>query len=224
MKILATVFTSFKHRDTFVIVESCLNSLANLRESDQFDYKKEADYAIGRAIQTYGPRLVIDCIPLHITGDETSYEYPRSWMLPLLKENISKTELSFFITKIMPLAKKLKEKYTMLTRNNQLIEAKIFDNLQSQFWSMFPGFCDHATDLNDSFKNIAKDLGESLERSPDLRTYVLHGLRMLILRSSGKIQNMQSILRQPHLLKILFKLVMLKKSICIIFCICLSNF
>merc|ERR1719215_156635 len=34
MKILATVFTSFKHRDTFVIVESCLNSLANLRESD----------------------------------------------------------------------------------------------------------------------------------------------------------------------------------------------
>jgi hypothetical protein len=70
MKILASVFTCFKHRDTFVIVEKCLGSLANLRESEQFEYKKEADYAIGRAIQTFGPKLVINCIPLHITGEE----------------------------------------------------------------------------------------------------------------------------------------------------------
>lgn len=70
MKILACAFTSFKHRDTFVIVEKCLSSLANLRESEQFDYKKEADLAIGRAIQTYGPKLIIDCIDLGITGEE----------------------------------------------------------------------------------------------------------------------------------------------------------
>ena len=70
MKILACAFTSFKHRDTFIVVEKCLSSLANLRESDQFEYKKEADFAIGRAIQNYGPKLVIDCIPLQITGDE----------------------------------------------------------------------------------------------------------------------------------------------------------
>ena len=70
MKILACAFTSFKHRDTFVIVEKCLSSLANLKESEQFEYKKEADLAIGRAIKTFGPKLVIDCIPLQITGDE----------------------------------------------------------------------------------------------------------------------------------------------------------
>jgi hypothetical protein len=70
MKLLASAFTSFKHRDTFLIVENCLNSLANLRDSEQFDYKNEADYAIGRAVRTYGPKLVIDCVDLKITGDE----------------------------------------------------------------------------------------------------------------------------------------------------------
>ncbi len=70
MKILACAFTSFKSPHTFVVVESCIKSLALLRESDMFDYKKEADLAIGRAIQNYGPKLIIDCIPLGITGDE----------------------------------------------------------------------------------------------------------------------------------------------------------
>ena len=70
MKILATAFTAFKHRDMFVVVDKCLSSMGNLRESEQFEYKKEADFAISRAIQTFGPKLVIECIPLHITGDE----------------------------------------------------------------------------------------------------------------------------------------------------------
>lgn len=70
MKILACAFTSFKHLDTFIIVNKCISSLANLRESDQFEYKKEADISIGRAIRTYGPKLMIDSIPLQITGDE----------------------------------------------------------------------------------------------------------------------------------------------------------
>lgn len=70
MKILASSFTCFKNRNTFPVVEKCLSSLANLRESEQFDFKKEADIAIGKAVQTYGPKLVIDSIDLKITGDE----------------------------------------------------------------------------------------------------------------------------------------------------------
>ena len=70
MRILATVFTCFKHQDTFIVVDKCLASMANLRESEQFTYKKEADFAIARAIRTYGPSLILQCIPLHITGDE----------------------------------------------------------------------------------------------------------------------------------------------------------
>ena len=185
MKILATAFTSFKHPHTFPIVDKCLASLANLRESDQFDYKKEADYAIGRAIATFGPRLVLTCVPLHITGDETTYDFPRSWVLPLLKDNIERTELTFFVAQFLPLARKLRERAAGFTQNKQLIEAKIFENLQVQVWSLLPGFCSHATDLQEAFKGIAKQLGESLEKSPDLRTCVFHSQRTLILRNNG---------------------------------------
>ncbi len=185
MKVLATAFTSFKHCDTFIIVDKCLASLANLRESDQFDYKKEADYAIGRAISTFGPRLVLTCIPLHITGDETKYDFPRSWLLPLLKDNIEGTELAYFVTHFLPLAKKLRERTFVFSRNKQLIEAKIFDNLQVQIWSLLPGFCSRSTDLQEAFKGVAKQLGETLEKSPDLRTHVFHSLRTLILRNNG---------------------------------------
>ena len=52
MKILACTFTCLKNKDTFVIVQKALSSLANLRESEQFTFKKEADEAIGRAIST----------------------------------------------------------------------------------------------------------------------------------------------------------------------------
>ena len=62
----------------------------------------------------------------------TSYEYPRSWMLPLLKDNIGRTELGFFGKYVMPLARKLRAKSELFTRNKKMIEAKIFDNLQSQ--------------------------------------------------------------------------------------------
>lgn len=70
MKILACAFTCFKSAETFPIVSSCLSSLANLRESKQFDYKAETDFAIGKAIKTYGPKLILESIPLGINGDE----------------------------------------------------------------------------------------------------------------------------------------------------------
>ena len=153
MKMLACAFTSFKHRDTFVIVEKCLASLANLRESDQFEYKKEADFAIGRAVKTYGPKLMLECISLQITGEETAnFDYPRSWMLPILKDNIEKTELGYFVNVLLPLANKLKARAVEFLKNKQQMQFKIFDNLINQIWALLPGFCDFPLDFRlDSF-------------------------------------------------------------------------
>ena len=53
-------------------------------------------------------------------------------MLPILKENIEKTELSFFVDTLLPLAKKLKAKSDYFAHIKKLIESKIFDNLQNQ--------------------------------------------------------------------------------------------
>ena len=69
-----------------------------------------------------------------------------------------------------------------------MLEAKIFDNLQNQIWSMLPGFCNYSTDLQVGFVNIAKTLGEMLEKCPDLRTYIFHALRTLILKNTEENQ------------------------------------
>ena len=56
-------------------------------------------------------------------------------MLPLLKENIKRTELSSFVKELMPLAKKLRAKAEFFGYQGQPIQAKIFENLQNQVLS-----------------------------------------------------------------------------------------
>lgn len=53
-------------------------------------------------------------------------------MLPLLKDNIQRTELGYFVKKLLPLAKKLREKSELFKQQRREIEVKIFDNLQNQ--------------------------------------------------------------------------------------------
>lgn len=53
-------------------------------------------------------------------------------MLPLLKDNIEKTEIAYFANTFMPLAFRLRTKSEEFSANKRLIEAKIFFTIQSQ--------------------------------------------------------------------------------------------
>jgi ribosomal RNA-processing protein 12 len=108
-------------------------------------------------------------------------------MLPLLKDHIEKTELAYFTKYFLPLAKKLRNKSEQFAKNRQTIEHKVFDTLQNQIWSLLPGFCNFPTDLSESFKYLAKTLGETLEKCADLRYYILQSLRILINRNDGML-------------------------------------
>ena len=44
--------------------------MADLRDSHKFAYTAEVDQAVGTAVRVMGPKVVIQAIPLHITGDE----------------------------------------------------------------------------------------------------------------------------------------------------------
>jgi hypothetical protein len=39
-----------------------------------------------------------------ITGEETHYEFKRSWLLPVLRENACSSQIKFFLTYFLPLA------------------------------------------------------------------------------------------------------------------------
>jgi ribosomal RNA-processing protein 12 len=47
---------------------SCLKLLAELRDSYRFSNVNELEFAVGRAIRSMGPEVVLNAIPLQVTG------------------------------------------------------------------------------------------------------------------------------------------------------------
>ena len=87
-------------------IKPLLESLSQLRASDNFDFEAELDLVVGRAVSVLGPRRVLEAVPLNITGEETDYEFRSSWLLPIFRDNIRNTELAFFVEYFLPLAAK----------------------------------------------------------------------------------------------------------------------
>ena len=59
-------------------------------------------------------RVVLKAVPLQLDPDPKgvvgSHDFPRSWMLPVLRDNIKKDELSYFSDNFLQLAGKLRAK------------------------------------------------------------------------------------------------------------------
>ena len=129
-----------------------------------------------------------------------------------MRENIQNTELAFFKTYFLPLAAQCKARSNQARKEDSMAVAKTYDVLVSQvsvpcrkshkvgisykaklitmsffqIWALLPGFCNNPTDLKESFKGIAKTLGETLQNWKELRVYILSSLRQLITKSRGK--------------------------------------
>ena len=165
-------------------LSSLLKSLAGLRASPRFPYEAEVDYAIGKAVRISGPRFLLKCVPLSITGQEESYEFTNSWLLPILRENISHTELCFFIEYFLPLAQKCHARVPKCQQEQDRVGFRVFDLLQRQMWALLPGFCKYPTDISTSFKMIARLLGQVISDRADIRMDVMAALRQLIIHSN----------------------------------------
>lgn len=57
-------------------------------------------------------RVVLSAVPLLLEEETGSHDFPRSWLLPVLKDHIEATELSYFRDTMMPLADSLGAKGT----------------------------------------------------------------------------------------------------------------
>lgn len=84
-------------------MHNCLKSLADLRDSFNFTYTSELEYTIGKAIRTLGPEAVLKAIPLSIPGREEN-EFRRSWLVPVLKDNVQTSTIRFFVEYFLPMA------------------------------------------------------------------------------------------------------------------------
>lgn len=56
--------------DCSVLSPQCLQSLCDLRLSPHFPYTAEVDQAVGAAVSTMGPEVLLEAVPLEINGKE----------------------------------------------------------------------------------------------------------------------------------------------------------
>ncbi|XP_041802911.1 RRP12-like protein [Chelmon rostratus] len=166
------------------IMTKSLQSLADLRSTPHFPFSGELDLAVGGAVESMGPEVVLGAVPLNITGYEDDLEFPRSWLVPVIRDHVKNTNLGFFTSYFLPLASTLKQRAEELEQAGQKLEAKVYQTLQLQIWTMLPGFCTCPVDLLASFKGIARVLGMAINERPDLRLTVCQALRTIINKSS----------------------------------------
>lgn len=105
--------------------------------------------------------------------------------MPILRDKIRGSTLEFFGSHILRLASACKRASEQFLQEGKKNDSVTFDLLCSQLWGLFPGFCNSPTDIKESFKKIAKVLGDTLAQHSELRTPVMQGLRKLINSAEG---------------------------------------
>ncbi|KFP83509.1 RRP12-like, partial [Apaloderma vittatum] len=174
------VFFETCGKQCHLIMRKCLRSLCDLRLSPHFPYTTQVDQAVGAAVSTMGPEVLLEAVPLEIDGKEETLDFPRSWLLPVLRDYVQGARLGFFTSYFLPLAATLKSRALEFTQAGKCVEAKIYDTLQWQVWTLLPGFCTNPTDVVEAFKGLARTLGMAISERPDLRPTVCQALRTLI--------------------------------------------
>ncbi|XP_024153489.1 RRP12-like protein isoform X2 [Oryzias melastigma] len=175
-------------KQAHAIMTKSLQSLADLRSTPQFPFSGELDLAVGGAVESMGPQLVLAAVPLNITGQNDDMEFPRSWLIPVIRDHVKNTNLGFFNSYFLPLASTLKQRADELEQAGNKLEAKVYQTLQLQIWTMLPGFCTCPVDLMASFKGLARTLGMAINERPDLRLTVCQALRTLINKSCSTVE------------------------------------
>ncbi|ODV96465.1 hypothetical protein PACTADRAFT_57500 [Pachysolen tannophilus NRRL Y-2460] len=177
LEVLVVIFKKFQNRANPDFIKS-LEIVGEWRsnESSNFEYREEAENVIGAAISGLGPDTVLSTIPLNL--DKTIGG--RAWLLPLLRDNISNSELSIFKKQFIPLLKFYEERISNTPEKNTVI-LKIFETIVQQIWSLLPKFCYIPKDLEKSFDNeFCSFLADNLYSDTSLRVVICHALKNVV--------------------------------------------
>ncbi|KAH6848399.1 NUC173 domain-containing protein [Chaetomium sp. MPI-CAGE-AT-0009] len=159
---------------------SITKSIGEMRGNDSFAGKQEADEVLGKAIRAMGPEAVLGVLPLNL-AKPTRGQPGRAWMLPLLRDYTSNTNLAYFKTEFVPLSAAMFQRVLDHGDAAKTMEIKIFETVVQQIWSILPGFCDLPLDLVEAFdKEFAEMLTSLLYEQVELRLDVCRALKALV--------------------------------------------
>ncbi|KAI5955976.1 RRP12 [Candida theae] len=147
-------------------------------ETDSFPHNKEAEDCIAACVSAMGPEAVLGVLPLNLTGEGNGPG--RAWLLPILRDNVRFAELEFFKTQILPTVDFFEAKIAA-SGDTASMNAKIFQTIIDQVWSLLPRFCDLPRDLTTAFDEpFATKLSDLMFANVELRTPICNAWRALV--------------------------------------------
>ncbi|GAB5591662.1 pre-rRNA processing protein [Umbelopsis nana] len=178
------------HRSSSPLLNQCLSLLGDLRLSAQETYKEQLDKTLGAAIATMGPEAFLNILPLNLESPASSGSIGRAFLLPLLIKYTTNTSLAYFVNVLMPLGDRLSQKAESFSSQGLDLQAKVYETLVNQIWSLATGFCDLPYDLRISFDNtVAERLSSVLYSHPDLRPTISQALQFLVQKNQSLVSS-----------------------------------
>ncbi|KAI8378224.1 NUC173 domain-containing protein [Choanephora cucurbitarum] len=197
MTIQQAVFNKLNHFAA-PLMNGCLALLGELRLSPSETYKEQLDKTLGVAISTMGPEFFLNILPLNLESTSKS-DIGRAFLLPLLKTYTTNTTLSYFVNVLIPLGDRLAQKGEAAAARELEMQAKVYETLVNQIWSLAPGFCDLPVDLTRAFNDtVAERFSSLLYTQPDLRPTIAQALQLLVEKNQVLIKSSAD---DAHLLK-----------------------
>ncbi|KAK3321164.1 armadillo-type protein [Cercophora scortea] len=177
--VLGAMFDSLRWRSSPYLLAITKN-IGEMRGNESFAGKAEADEVLGKAIRAMGPEAVLDVLPLNLLKPVRG-QPGRAWMLPLLRDYVSNTNLEHFKTELVPLSAAMFQRVIEHGAADKTMEVKIYETMVHQIWSILPGYCDLPLDLTTSFDSaFAAMLTELLYEQIDLRLDICRALKAIV--------------------------------------------
>ncbi|KAJ5112608.1 hypothetical protein N7532_000653 [Penicillium argentinense] len=177
--VCSAMFDCYKWQSSPFLVD-IVSTIGELRSNESFHGKKEADSVLGSAIEAMGPEAVLEILPLNIT-EQKKGQTGRVWMLPILRDSVTNTNLRHFRSEMVPLSEALYQKIVDFGAAEKSVEVKIFETLVQQTWGILPGYCELPLDLVESFdQGFAELLSNVLYKQTELRVDICRALQNLV--------------------------------------------
>ncbi|KAL2886235.1 Ribosomal RNA-processing protein 12 [Ceratocystis lukuohia] len=176
--VLAAMYDALRWT-AYPIMMGITKNIGDIRVHGAFQNKAKADEVIGKAIRAMGPEAVLSVMPLNL-AKPVKGQPGRAWMMPLLRDYVSNTNLAHFKSEFVPLSQVMYQR-VMEHQGERTMEIKIFETLVQQTWSLLPGYCDLPLDLTDAFdQEFAELLANLLYSQPELRMDICRSMRMVV--------------------------------------------
>ncbi|KAJ2227667.1 pre-rRNA processing protein [Coemansia sp. RSA 485] len=190
-------------------MDALMTEISHMRMEPEFELKTEADAVLGAAVRAMGPEAFLEVLPLNLNADQNKDQVGRAWLLPLMKSHIRNAPLNYFVRAMLPLADGLAARSQQFVSQSRDIEAKVFDALNQQVWSLFGGFCNVPSDVPESFTpELAERLATEMFESTNVRPAICNGIQTLLTAvhtlaqepsASGPLTQEQAVAAERHL-------------------------